>query len=308
MLRRPPALRPGDRIALVAPASPFDRARFDRGVEELRVLGFTPVFDASVFERRTYVAGPAEMRARAFAAAWADPSIAGVLAVRGGYGSAQMLPWLDAGRLRAGCKVLLGCSDVTALLGFLTTRCGLVAFHGPMLLHLAAGAAGYDRASLLGSLTNACPCGELAAGGLEALRPGRARGPLFGGTLTQLAASLGTPFAFDPPPGCVLLLDDVDERPYRIDRLLVQLRQAGVLARAAAVVCAEFPRCDEPDAGPTARAVLADLLADVPGPVLFGLPTGHAAGPLLTVPLGVDVTVEAAAGAGRLVVEEAAVE
>ncbi|MYN66010.1 MAG: hypothetical protein F4X11_13405, partial [Acidobacteria bacterium] len=133
-----------------------------------------------------------------------------------------------------------------------------------------------------------------------------ARGPLLGGTLTQLAASLGTPFAFDAPPGFVLLLDDVDERPYRIDRMLVQLRQGGVLARAGAVVCAEFPGCDEPSSGPTIRSVLAELLDDVPGPVLFGLPTGHAAGPLLTVPLGVDVTVEATTG-GRLIIEEAAV-
>ena len=305
-MRRPPVLRAGDRIALVAPASPFDRAAFDRGVAEVRALGFVPVFEPSVFERRRYVAGAARTRAGAFAAVWRDASIAGVLAVRGGYGSAQLLPWLDADEMRAGSKVLVGSSDVTALLSYLTTHCGLVAFHGPMLVHLAAGAAGYDRESLLGQLTCARPCGELAADGLEALKGGRARGPLLGGTLTQLTASLGTPFAFDPPPGFVLLLDEVGERPYRLDRMLVQLRQSGVLSRARAVVCAEFPGCDEPGAGPTARAVLSDLLAEVPGPVLFGLPTGHAAGPLLTAPLGVDVTVEATT-TGRLIVEEAAV-
>lgn len=300
-------MRAGDRIALVAPASPFEREVFDRGVEEVRALGFTPVFGPSVFERRAYVAGPAETRAAAFAAAWRDPSIAGLFAVRGGYGSAQLLPRLAAGDVRAGRKVLLGSSDVTALLSYVTTHCGLVAFHGPMLMHLAAGAAGYDRASLQGQLTGPRPYGELAADALEALKGGRARGPLFGGTLTQLVASLGTPFAFDPPPGFVLLLDEVDERPYRLDRMLVQLRQSGILSRARAVVCAEFPGCDESEGGLTARSVVADLLGDVPGPVLFGLPTGHAAGPLLTVPLGVDVTVEATP-VGRLVVEEAAVE
>ncbi len=305
-MRRPGALRAGDRIALIAPASPFDRAVFDRGVEELRALGFTPAFEPTVFARQGYVAGSAEARARAFVAAWRDPSISGVLAVRGGYGSAQLLPRLDADEMRAGSKVLLGCSDVTALLNYLTIQCGLVSFHGPMLVHLAAGGAGYDRESLLGHLMRPRPCGELAVDGLEVLRAGRARGPLLGGTLTQLAASLGTPWAFDPPPGFVLLLDDVDERPYRLDRMLVQLRQSGVLSRAGAVVCAEFPGCDEPEAGLTARSVLADLLDDVPGPVLFGLPTGHAAGPLLTVPLGVDVTVDTA-GTGRLIVEEAAV-
>lgn len=306
-MRRPPALRAGDRIALIAPASPFDRAVFGRGLDEVRALGFTPVFEPSVFERRTYVAGTAEGRAKAFAAAWGDPSIAGILAVRGGYGSAQVLPWLDVEQIRTEHKVLLGCSDVTALLSYVTTRCGLIGFHGPMLVDLAAGEDCYDRASLLGQLTNARPYGELAADGLEVLKPGRARGPLLGGTLTQLAASLGTPFAFDAPPGFVLLLDEVGERPYRIDRMLVQLRQAGVLTRAGAVVCAEFPGCDEPRSDLTARSVLAETLGDVPGPVLFGLPTGHAAGPLLTVPLGVDVTVEATTR-GRLIVEEAAVE
>ena len=305
-MRRPRALRAGDCIALVAPGSPFDRAVFDRGVDEVRALGFTPVFEPDVFARRQYVAGAPEVRASAFAAAWRDPAVTGVLAVRGGYGSAQLLPRLDADEMRAGGKVLLGSSDVTALLSFLTTRCGLIAFHGPMLVHLAAGDAGYDRESLLGQLMRARPYGELAADGIEVLKAGRARGPLFGGTLTQLAASLGTPYAFDPPRGFVLLLDEVGERPYRLDRMLEQLGQAGVLSRAAAVVCAEFPGCDELGAGPTARSTLADRLSKVPGPVLFGLPTGHAAGPLLTVPLGVEVSVDAT-GRGRLIVEEAAV-
>ena len=299
-------MRAGDRIALVATATPFDRAVFDRGVEEVRALGFAPVFEPSVFARRRYVAGSAEARARAFRAAWRDPSVAGVFAVRGGYGSAQLLPRLDADEIRAGCKVLLGSSDVTAMLSYLTIHCGLVAFHGPMLVHLGAGGAGYDRESLLGHLMRSRPFGELAAGGMQVLKAGRARGALLGGTLTQLAASLGTPSAFAPPPGFVLLLDEVGERPYRLDRMLLQLRQSGVLSRAAAVVCAEFPGCDEPAAGLTARSVLADLLSDTPGPVLFGLPTGHAARPLLTVPLGVEVTVDAT-GAGRLIVEEAAV-
>lgn len=307
-MRKPRALRAGDRVAVVAPASPFDRVRFERGIAELRTLGFEPVFDERVFERQAYVAGAAHTRAAGFRAAWRDPSVAALVAARGGYGSAQLLPLLDAADVRRGPKALVGCSDLTALLTFLTIQCEVVGLHGPMVVSLADGPRGYDRASLLAQLTRPLPFGALPDDdGVEVLKRGRARGRLLGGTLTQLVASLGTPFPFDPPPGFVLLLDDVGERPYRIDRMLTQLRQAGVLARAAAVVCAEFPDCAEPEGGLDARAVLAGFRDDVEGPVLFGVPTGHTATrPMVTVPLGVDVTVDAGP-AGRLIVEEAAV-
>ena len=307
-MRKPRALRDGDRVAVVAPASPFDRARFERGITELRELGFEPVFDDRVFEREAYVAGSARLRADGFRAAWRDPSVAALVAARGGYGSAQLLPLLHAAELGQQPKALVGCSDLTALLTFLTIRGGIVGFHGPMVVSLADGRHGYDRGSLLGHLSRPLPFGALAEDdGIEVLQRGRARGCLLGGTLTQLVASLGTPFAFDPPPGFVLLLDDIGERPYRIDRMLTQLRQAGVLSRAAAVVCAEFPDCAEAGGHLDARAVLAGLRADVGGPMLFGVPTGHTVKrPMVTLPLGVEVTVEAGA-AGRLIFEEAAV-
>ena len=157
------------------------------------------------------------------------------------------------------------------------------------------------------ALTRVEPLGELSAPGLEPLRLGEASGPLYGGTLTQLVASLGTPYAFDPPRGCVLFIDEVGERPYRIDRMWVQLAFSGVLSRAAAVVFGELPGCDEPGGEPTARAVVADLVRDFPGPVLVGFPSGHTAGPALTLPLGVQVRV---VGGPRsaVVVEEGAVE
>ena len=305
---RPRALHPGDRVAVVAPASPFQRDEFDAGVEELRRLGFEPVFDDSVFARRAYVAGAPELRARALQDAWADPSIAAVIAVRGGYGSAQLLPLLDPADLRRDAKPFVGYSDLTTLLTFLTLNCGIVAFHGPMLAgRLGRGAEGYDRASFERALCRPEPMGELAPASLETIRPGEARGVLVGGTLTQLLASLGTPFAFAPPPGHVLFLDEVGERPYRLDRMITQLAQSGLLARAAAVVFGELPRCDEPGGDPTGRAVVADLLARFPGPVLVGFPSGHTVGPAWTLPFGVNVRV---VGGPRpcLVVEESAVQ
>jgi muramoyltetrapeptide carboxypeptidase len=148
--------------------------------------------------------------------------------------------------------------------------------------------------------------GELAPPGLESIRPGEAGGPLFGGTLTQLLASLGTPFAFAPPAEYVLFLDEVGERPYRLDRMVTQLRQAGLLARATAVVVGELPKCDEPSGDPTARGVIADLFADFPGPVLIGFPSGHTVSPAMTLPFGVSCRVIAGVRP-RLAIDEPAV-
>ena len=303
---KPRALCPGDRVAVLALASPFDRVEFTQGVDELRALGFEPVFDDSVFERRGYLAGPAAQRAAALRAAWQDPGIAGVFGVRGGYGSAQLLPLLDSPEARLARKPFVGCSDLTALLVYLTTHCGTVCFHGPMLVNLAHRASGYDKPSLLGCVATPRPMGELSPSGVEVLNRGEARGVLLGGTLTQLLASLSTPYSFAPPKGYVLLLDDIGERPYRIDRMFTQLRQTGLLATASAVVCAEFPDCDG-DGGPDAQSVIAELLADFRGPVLFGFPSGHTKRPTLTLPLGVTVTV-CTAPQPRLIIEEAAVE
>jgi muramoyltetrapeptide carboxypeptidase len=307
-MRKPRALAPGDRLAIVAPASPFTREEFDSGLQEIRRLGFVPVYDDSVFARQRYLAGSAAVRAAAIHAAWRDPSIAGLIGVRGGYGSAQLLPLLDRDAARRAAKPFIGYSDLTSMLTYLTLGCESVAFHGPMLAgRLGRGAAGYDEDSFVRALCRREPVGELAPPGLESIRSGEATGLLLGGTLTQLLASLATPFAFDPPAGYVLFLDEVGERPYRLDRMVTQLAQTGLLARASAVVIGELPKCDEPAGEPTARAVMADLFAEFPGPVLIGFPSGHTVGPAMTLPLGVGARV-IGGGRPRLVIEESAVQ
>jgi muramoyltetrapeptide carboxypeptidase len=308
-MRKPRALEPGDRVAVVAPASPFLREEFDAGLTELRALGFEPCYEESVFERQGYLAGPADVRASAWLAAWQNPSIAALLAARGGYGSVQLLPRLAGAGLGSGVpKAFIGYSDNTSIMAWLTTRCGIVTIHGPMLAgRFARGEAGYDRETFLRCVCQAKPMGEIAHPQLETIVEGESRGVLVGGTLTQLLGSLGTPYAFDPPEGSLFFLDEVGERPYRLDRMLVQLQQSGMLRRAAAIVFGELPECDEPGGSVLARAVVREVLADFPGPVLFGLPSGHTAGAALTVPLGVRARV---VGSGRpaLVIEEAAVE
>jgi muramoyltetrapeptide carboxypeptidase len=305
---KPRALEVGSRLAIVAPASAFRQDEFDEGVAEIRRLGFIPVYDESVFVRRGYVAGDAVLRAEAIRRALDDPSIAGIVGVRGGYGSAHLLPLLDRNAFRRSRKPFIGYSDLTTLLTFLTVGCEMVAFHGPTVAgRFSRGAAGYDRKSFLDALCRPEPAGEFAPPNVETIVGGEASGRLFGGTLTLLLASLGTPFAFSPPAGHILFLDEVGERPYRLDRMVTQLRQSGLLARAAAVVIGELPQCDEPNGDLTARAVVADLFSDFPGPVLLGFPSGHTTGPAMTLPLGVACRV-VAGGEPKLIIEEAAVE
>jgi muramoyltetrapeptide carboxypeptidase len=305
---KPRALKSGDRIALVAPASPFKRDEFDAGIAELKNLGFEPVYDESVFATAGYVAGSAAVRAAALNAAWADASIAGLIAVRGGYGSTQVLPLLDRDVARRARKPFVGYSDLTSLLTFLTIGCDTVAFHGPMLVgRLGRGDAGYDRPSFLRALCRPEPLGELAPPDLEVIVRGDVTGPLLGGTISQIVGSMGTPYAFDPPKGYVLLFEEVGERPYKLDRMITQMRQAGLLATAAAVVVAQLPNCDETTGEVTGQQVIAELFRDFPGPVVVGFPSGHTTGPAMTLPLGVTCRV-VADNRPRLVIEEAAVE
>lgn len=299
-------LRSGDRVALVAPASSFPVEEVNAGVAELARIGLEAVYDESLFARDRFVAGSAEVRAAAIQQAWADPSIAALIAMRGGYGSAQVLPLLDPALLRTARKALIGYSDITAILSFYQ-RSGLTAIHGPMVdRRLSKGPSAYDEASFRRVMMTAEPAGEMRPAALEVLRSGHAAGMLTGGTITQLAASLGTPWAFDARPGCALFLEDIGERPYRVHRMLTQLAQAGVFARACAIVFGEFPGCDEPGGDPAIRDVLHEFTAGFAGPVLFGFPSGHTAGATWTLPFGVGAEI-AGGSSPAVIITEAAV-
>jgi muramoyltetrapeptide carboxypeptidase len=306
-MNKPRALRPGDRIAVVSPASPFSRDEFDKGIEEIRRLGYEPVYYETVFDRSLFTSGPAELRAASFVRAWSDPNVAALIAVRGGYGSVQLLPELTGWDPAHTPKLFIGYSDNTSLMTWLTCHCGIPVVHGPMLEgRLAKGEEGYDRSSFTRLLSGDAAGLELAPEGMTVAMEGEASGPLYGGTLTQLCASLGTPYAFDPPAGSILFLEDVNERPYRIDRMLTQLRLAGIFGRARALVFGEMRGCDEPDASWTLKDLLPELLEAFDGPVVTGFPSGHTTGPCWSLPLGVQVRVRAGARPS-IVVEESPV-
>jgi muramoyltetrapeptide carboxypeptidase len=304
---KPRALQPGDRIAIVSPASPFSRDEFDRGIEEIRRLEFVPVYEDDVFARMGgYLSGAPEVRANAFMRHWMDDSVAALIAVRGGYGSVQLLPLLT-GLDRTRPKLFIGYSDNTSILSWLTCHHGIPALHGPMLdRRLSRGADGYDESSFVALLRGGQGL-TLVPDGLTILRGGEASGRLFGGTIAQLTASLATPYAFDPPAGSILFLEDVNERPYRLDRMLTQLRFSGILSRASGILFGEMRGCDEPDGAITARETLQALLHDFDGPIVFGFPSGHTTGPSWTLPLGVRVR-HVTSPRAAVIIEESPVE
>lgn len=302
------ALRRGDRIALLTLASGARAEDVERGADELRGLGFEPVVGPTRSDDAPYVAGPADYRARQLHEALHDPSIAAIVATRGGYGSAQLLPHLDVALIRAARTLLIGYSDITALLDVWTGQAGITSVHGPMAEgRLARGTDGYDREGFLRVVCEPRPYGAVAAPEATVLRSGIAAGVLRGGTLTQLAALAGTPWAFRPKEPTILFLDDVNERPYRIDRLLWQLRYSGALDAVTGIIVNELPGCDEPGGAITGLDAVGHALRQFTGPIVAGVASGHTSRSMLTLPFGVACSLTAD-DVVRVSIDEPAVE
>ncbi len=288
------SLRPGDRVALVAPAGPVRPALVERGVGVLRSFGLEPVEMPHTREAVGFLAGPDAHRLADLETAWCDPAFAGVFCLRGGYGSQRVVERLDWSAVQA--KVFVGYSDVTALHLALLRRAGLVSFHGPNVEWDDRRLGDAAAAALQRAVMDPAPLGVLPARGV-ALVAGRARGPLVGGNLALVATTLGTADAA-VLDGALLLLEDVGERPYAVDRSLTQLRRAGVLDRAAGLVLGEFARCVEDRPGrssPTVEEVLREHAHDAGIPTLAGMPLGHGRDQL-TVPHGGPAILDADAG------------
>ncbi|KIR62056.1 peptidase S66 [Micromonospora haikouensis] len=293
---RPPALRPGDTVLLVSPSGPTRPERVARGVELLTGWGLRPVPAPHAYARRGYLAGADELRAADLNAAFADPQVRGVICTRGGYGAQRVVDALDMAAVRRDPKVVAGFSDITALQLALWRGARLAGVHGP-------GAAWRDERtplrsaeSLHAALMTTAPVTVAAVPGEETFGvrvPGRATGTLLGGNLCLLAATLGTA---DMPDltGAVLLVEDVQEPPYKVDRMLTQLRRAGALDGLAGVAVGQFTDCAD-GWDTTVVDVLTDRLGDLGVPVLGGLPIGHGLGQL-TVPVGTEAILDATAG------------
>ena len=282
----PRALKVGDVIGIAAPASGFDPDAFARGVAWLRARGFRVTYRRDIHARHHYLAGPRSRRLAELQELLRDSEVKAVLFARGGFGVMHLLPDLDVVGLRETPRIVLGYSDLTPLLNWITRRTGLITFHGPLVagFHETSEA---SLAQMLDMLTGAgrIPAPLTCASASSGLRGGVATGRLCGGNLSLVAATLGTPYEIDTR-GRILLLEEVGERPYRVDRLLTQLRLAGKLREAAGVAVGEMVDCVEPGGkGRPVVDIVREVCDDVPGPVVYGLPFGH--GPEnMTLPLG----------------------
>ncbi len=276
---RPPRLSRGAVVGIAAPASAFEREALARGCRVLEALGFRPRLPAGLFAAQGPFAGGDAHRARLLESLFADPEVEAVLCARGGWGSMRILAHLDYEAIAARPKALIGGSDASALLAAVSERSGLVVFHGPMAAGLAE-AAPETRAGLVRALCSGAPI-TLRLKRRQVLRLGRAAGRLAGGNLTTLCHLAGTPFAPDFR-GRILFLEDRGEAPYRIDRMLTQMRLAGMLAGVRGVVLGSFRDC-----GPIEE--IAGIVGDAFGgrrlPIVACLYAGHSE-PNRTLPLG----------------------
>lgn len=306
---KPDALKTGDLIAVVAPASNLKSDYLARGIAELERLGFRVKFRTDILDKARYTAGSDERRAEELMGAFTNPEVKAVWAARGGYGVMRILPKLDEETLRANPKVFIGYSDITALHLYFYQRFGWVTFHGPMAAKdLASGSEHYDRETLLAAITHAQPMGEINSTKTELLHAGSGEavsGRLLGGCLSLITAMMGSPDELDTR-GSILFLEDTGTRPYAIDRMLQQLRLAGKFDGVRGIVFGEMTDCiQNSEQGYSIQDVLAECTADLGIPVMFGLPSGHSPVGNLTLPLGVMVTLDVARG--RLNVDDNAV-
>jgi muramoyltetrapeptide carboxypeptidase len=284
----PPALRQGDTVGIIAPSSGFRREDFEAGCATLRRLGYRPFYLPSIFERDLYFAGSLERRITELHEMFSRSEVRAILCARGGYGCNYLLPHLDLELIRANPKIFAGCSDVTTLLTYLCDAAGLVTFHAPMVAGDFSRPDGVDvdAWSAAASSGKAHPR-AFSHDEVQPLVEGNATGILYGGCLSLLCASLGTPYEIRTE-GTILFLEDRGEKPYQIDRMLMQLKLAGKFDGVTGIIFGEMLDCGQRDAADrTLRDLIIRILGGLGIPIAFGLKSGHVSSKSFTLPFGV---------------------
>lgn len=306
---KPPALRPGDIVGIVAPASNVKRDELEAGCEGLRRAGYHPFYFDSILEQDLYFAGSVQRRARELQDMFVREDVRAIVCARGGYGSNYLLEALDWKTMKAHPKIFVGYSDLTTLLTYLSDAFGLVTFHGPMVAKDWAREDGVDLPSWHAALAGASEWEpDLDAGsGATGLVEGSGEGTLYGGCLSILVASLGTPYEIRTE-GTILFLEDVAAKPFQIDRMLIQLKLAGKLNGLRGIVFGEMRDCvQNANQGYTLEEVVLRVVGELGVPVAYGVRSGHVTAENITLPIGVRAKLKIRGGQVNLKILEAAV-
>jgi muramoyltetrapeptide carboxypeptidase len=308
MRQKPPSLRPGDTVGIVAPASNIKKDLLDQGCKRLVELGYKPVYLDSILEQDLYFAGSAARRARELEEMFTRPEVRAILCARGGYGANYLLQELSPSKITGNPKIFVGYSDITTLLTCFADSAGFVTFHGPMVTKDFAHEDGVDLASWEAALSGVA---EWEAGGTadsqaEGLIEGVGDGILYGGCLSLLVASLGTPHEIQTA-GTILFMEDVNARPYQIDRMLMQLKLAGKFNGVRGIVFGEMVDClQTKDQGYTLQEIILRIVGGLRVPVAYGLRSGHVTRKNITLPIGVRAGLTVSSSGAQLKILETA--
>jgi muramoyltetrapeptide carboxypeptidase len=300
-----PALHPGDTVGIIAPASNLKRELLDAGCQALRALGYKPFYFDSILDQDLYFAGSVKRRAQELEDMFVRPEVRAIICARGGYGANYLLQAIDLQKIKSNPKIFVGYSDITTLLTYFADAAGLVTFHGPMVAKDFAHADGVDPASWKAAL-GASSEWAIDLDGVTALAEGSAEGVLYGGCLSLLVASLGTPYEIQTA-GTLLFIEDVAARPFQIDRMLMQLKLAGKLTQVRGIIFGEMLDCSQhKNQRYTLEEVVARLVGDLKVPVAYGLRSGHVSRRNLTLPIGVRALLHVKGGSVSLKILEPA--
>jgi muramoyltetrapeptide carboxypeptidase len=286
---KPPALQPGDTIGVIAPASNINRELLEAGCDALRKLGYKPFYLDSIFDKSLYFAGSTERRAHELEEMFSRDDVQAIVCARGGYGSNHLLDTINLANLKSHPKIFVGYSDITTLLTYISDAIGLVTFHGPMVAKDFAHSDGIDLGSWQAALIAASEwtINFGAESGAKAMLAGSAQGKLYGGCLSMLVASLGTPYEIHTA-GTILFIEDLAAKPYQIDRMLMQLKLAGKFEDVRGIIFGEMLDCSQNKGQDyTLEEVVLGVVGDLGVPVAYGLRSGHVSHGNITLPFGV---------------------
>ncbi len=284
---KPPALRAGDMVGIVAPASNIRREDLQAGCEALQAAGYHPFYFDSILAKDLYFAGSVERRVHELEDMFERDDVGAIVCARGGYGTNYLLEKLDLKKIRKHPKIFVGYSDITSLLAHFVDAANLVVFHGPMVAKDWAHADGVDLSSWQRALSSASPWNVALDANARGLVDGEAEGVLYGGCLSLIAASLGTPYEVKTA-GTILFLEDVATKPFQVDRMLMQLKLGGYFDRVRGIVFGEMLDCVQTaNQGYTLQEVILRIVGDLGVPVAFGVRSGHVTSRNITLPFGV---------------------